>query len=349
MKKPAYGFLLGKFLPPHNGHRFFCEFARAYCEHLTILVASLPDEPIPGKLRYEWMKRMFDDGGQTCTVVWTDEVLPQEPSGPDDQAFWDTWKRVVEQAQYDALGRDRRVMLDLTDEPYIDVVFASEDYGHKLAASVGAEFVPCDMLRKAVPVSGTRCRADPQAEWDFLPDVVRPYFVKRVTLFGPESSGKSTLAAALGQHYKTVVVPEYGRTYTEVFGPDVGPTELQKIVAGHLASVTAAKMQSGRVLIEDTDPVMTAVWSDMLGSERDPFLAEFTDYADLYVLCDVDIPWVDDGTRYFPAEEDRKRFLEACRAELVARKVPFVVVSGTVEQRLEVAVEAIDVLLAGGL
>ena len=75
LDKPTTGFVLGKFMPPHKGHVFLCEFARQYCEHLTILVASLPDEPIPGRLRYEWMKRMFDDGGQTCSVVWTDEVL----------------------------------------------------------------------------------------------------------------------------------------------------------------------------------------------------------------------------------------------------------------------------------
>ena len=49
------GFVLGKFMPPHQGHVLLCDFARAYCETLTILVCSLESEPIPGRLRHAWM------------------------------------------------------------------------------------------------------------------------------------------------------------------------------------------------------------------------------------------------------------------------------------------------------
>lgn len=342
LEKPAHGFVLGKFMPPHKGHVYLCEFARQYCQHLTILVASMPDEPIPGKLRYEWMKRMFDDGGVTCTVVWTDEVLPQEPRDENDTEFWETWKRVIEESQYQALDGGDLAVINLTDGKLVDVVFASEEYGHKLAASVGARFVPCDMGRLAVPTSGTRCRNDPAAEWNRLPDIVKPYFVKRVTVFGPESTGKTTLAAQLADHYGTIMVPEYGRTYTEVFGADVGPDDLKQIVVGHVASVEAAKQQSGRIMIEDTDPVMTAVWSDMLTGERDPWFADFDDYADLYLLCDVDIPWVNDGTRYFENDADRRRFFEVCEAELKARGVPYAVIRGDREQRFTTARTAIE-------
>lgn len=336
LAKPKLGFLLGKFMPPHKGHVFLCEFARQYCEHLVILVASMPTEPIPGRLRYEWMKRMFPD----CTVVWTDEVLPQEPRDENDDEFWATWKRVIAQTMQKAGSRSRDYDADAWNWP--DVVFASEEYGHRLAATVGARFVPCDMLRQAVPTSGTVCRADPQANWEFLPDVVKPYFVKRVCVFGPESTGKTTLAAQLASHYKTVMVPEYGRTYTEAFGADVGPEDLQRIVQGHLATVEAAKQQSNRILIEDTDPVMTAVWSDMLVGERDPWFATFDDHADFYLLCDVDIPWVNDGTRYFENDADRRRFFETCENELKARSVPYAVVRGPYEQRLRSAITAID-------
>lgn len=328
--KPKRGFVLGKFMPPHKGHVFLCEFARQYCERLTILVASLPDEPIPGELRFKWMKELFPD----CDVRWTNEVLPQEPRGEDDLEFWATWKRVV---------TDTMAGNEIWDpvEPY-DVVFASEPYGMRLAAEVGARFVPCDMKRQARFTSGTKVRGNPREEWDYLPDVVKPYFVKRVCLFGPESTGKSTLAELLGHRFSTVVVPEYGRTYTEVFGPDVTADDLKNIVAGHMASVAAAKRQSNWVLIEDTDPVMTAVWSDMLLGKRDPWFDEFKDHADLYLLCDVDIPWEDDGTRYFKNDEDRKRFFETCKAELAARDVPYVVISGDRRQRYDTAVRAIE-------
>lgn len=305
LAKPARGFLLGKFMPPHQGHVFLADFARAYCERLTILVCSLPDDPIPGALRWAWMKELFPD----CRVLWCEEDLPQEPA--DHPGFWDIWRDVV-----------RRYAGE------VDVVFASEDYGHRLAAEVGARFVPVDGARLARPVSGTAVRADPFAQWDFLPQPVRPYFVRRVCLFGPESTGKSTLARRLGERFGAVVVPEYGRTYTEAFGASVQALDIQRIVQGHLAAVAAAKRQTRRILMEDTDPVLSAVWATMLETGLDPWFETFDDHADLYLLCDVSVPWADDGSRYFPREADRRRFFEACEAELRKRGVRYVTISG---------------------
>jgi HTH-type transcriptional repressor of NAD biosynthesis genes len=330
LDRPKRGFLLGKFMPPHQGHVFMCEFARQYCERLTILVGTLPDDPIPGQLRYQWMKEMFPD----CDVVWCNEVLPQEPKGPDDDAFWDIWRQTC----LDALN----TTWEVGDPATVDVVFASEAYGQRLASELGAEFVPVDLTRTARAISGTAIRSDPFANWEYIPDVVKPHFVKRVCVFGPESTGKSTLALALGKHYHTVVAPEYGRTYTEVFGADVNADDLRKIVHGHIASVAATKRQANRILIEDTDPVMTAVWSDLLIGQRHDWFNGFDDYADLYLLCDVDIPWVNDGTRYFSSDEKRKHFYDVCEAELKSRSVRYEVIRGGGMMRYKSAVAAID-------
>ena len=59
LAKPKRGFVLGKFMPPHAGHVYLCDFGRAYVDELTILVCSLPDDPIPGELRLQWMREMF--------------------------------------------------------------------------------------------------------------------------------------------------------------------------------------------------------------------------------------------------------------------------------------------------
>jgi NadR type nicotinamide-nucleotide adenylyltransferase len=164
-------------------------------------------------------------------------------------------------------------------------------------------------------------------------------------VFGPESTGKSTLAKTLGAAFNTVVVPEYGRTHTEAFGSDVTAEDLRHIVQGHLASVVAAKRQANKVLIEDTDPVMTAVWSDMLLDKRDSWFDSFTDYADLYLLCDVDIPWVDDGTRYFSNDLDRKRFFDICEQELKNRNIQYIKISGDFDTREQTAIEAVKRVL----
>ncbi len=325
LPKRKHGFLLGKFLPPHRGHQFLCEFAQAQCERLTILVATLPNEPIAGKQRYHWMSEMFPE----CDVAWCNEELPQQPEDHPD--FWEIWRKVI--GRYSGGN--------------IDAVFASEPYGAKLAELVGAQFVPCDISRNALPCSGTGVRESIYGNWDYLPEVVRRDYVKRVTLFGPESTGKSTLAKALGDTFDTIVVPEYGRTYTEFFGSDVREIDLARIAQGHVASVHAAKRHANRILIEDTDPIMTAVWWDMLmTSKRPSWFANYTDLSDLYILCDVDIPWVDDGTRYFKNDADRRRFFKACEKELVNRGARYVKVSGDRELRLTKAAEAVRMHLA---
>ena len=324
MQYPETGFVLGKFMPPHLGHVFMCDFARAYCRRLTILVCSLKDDPVPGVLRYRWMQALFPG----CDVKWCQEDLPQAPEDHPD--FWPIWRDVV--ARY-------------AGSP--DVVFASEDYGARLAAETGARFVPVDRARQVVPVSATMIRNDPFRHWDFLPVPVRPYYAKRVVLFGPESTGKSTLAAQLAKRFDTVHVPEYARTYTDAFGTAVTAIDLERIAEGQRASLSAARRRANRIVIEDTDRLLTAVWSDMLLGSRAPAIGLIDDPADLYLLCDIDLPWDDDGTRYFPAPADRQRFFEACRAELEAWGLPYVVIQGTGQAREDAAAAAIMTAFPG--
>ncbi len=170
--------------------------------------------------------------------------------------------------------------------------------------------------------------------------------MKRVTLFGAESTGKSTLAAALARHYDTIVMPEYGRTYTEIHGQGANSSEdMLRIALGHLERRAALQDRANRVLIEDTDPVLTAIWSDILAHTRDPWFDAFRDYPDLYLFCDIDLPWVKDDVRYFGNAAERQRFHIACERELVARGVAFVRINGAPDQRLARAIRAIDALL----
>jgi len=318
LEKPKKGFVLGKFMPPHAGHVHLCDFARHACERLSILVCSLEGDPIPGERRWRWMQELFPD----CEVLWCAEPLPQAPNDHPD--FWTIWREVV--TRYAGVP---------------DVVFASEAYGVQLAAEVGARFMPVDPARRVVPVSGTAVRSDPFANWRFIPSPVRPWFVKRVCLFGPESTGKTTLAGALGRRFSTSVAWEYARTWAEIFDANINAAVLERITLGQLAAAEAAKRQARCILIEDTDPVLTAVWSDMLLGARPPWLEAYDDYADLYLLCDIDVPWVDDGMRYFPDLENRRRFFDACRAELERRRLPYVRIHGSPGEREASAINAV--------
>lgn len=171
--------------------------------------------------------------------------------------------------------------------------------------------------------------------------------LRRVTLFGAESTGKTTLANLLARHFETVVAPEYGRTYTEIHGQNArSKQDMLKIAKGHLKLRREAEREANRVLFEDTDPVLTAVWSDILAGGRDPWFDRFEDYPDLYLLCDIDLPWVKDGVRYFGEPEDRKIFQLACEAELIRRKVRFTRIGGEPEERLRSAIAVVEALLA---
>lgn len=313
------GFLLGKFLPPHHGHVLLCEFARACVDHLTILVCSLPDDPIDGDLRHRWMQELFP----TCRVLHLDRVVPQTPE--DHPQFWEIWRAIVREKH----------------PKRIDMVFASEAYGVRLAAEVNAHFVPVDPCRLAVPVSGTLVRQDPYACWDQLPDPVRAHFVKTVCLFGPESSGKTTLATALAASFQTVSVPEYGRTYTEVFGSTLDEADLVRIASRQHLLAEKMRVRANRILICDTDPLLTAVWAEMLLGRRVSALETPLRTCDLYLLTAPDFAWVDDGTRYFAEAATRQRFFALCQSALESRALPHVVLTGDHATRSRQAMLAI--------
>lgn len=165
--------------------------------------------------------------------------------------------------------------------------------------------------------------------------------VRTVCLHGPESTGKTTLARELAEHFHTFAVPEYGRLYCEIFGNDCDMEDLRAIRRGHDLLAAAARRKAQQLLVFDTDAVMTAVWSDILLGERPADLDRIDDPADLYLLCDIDVPFVADGIRYFPDPATRARMLAHTRTELERRNLPFVTITGSRYDRLRTAIAAI--------
>jgi HTH-type transcriptional repressor of NAD biosynthesis genes len=163
-----------------------------------------------------------------------------------------------------------------------------------------------------------------------------------VCLFGPESTGKTTLARALAGTFGTVFVPEYGRYYCEAFGNECDVEDLRAIARGQKALEDAARRKAKTILILDTDRVMTAIWADVLLGHRPADLDTVERPADLYLLADVDVPFQHDAIRYFPDQQARQRFLARCRSELEKRRLPFVLLQGNEGARLAQALAAID-------
>lgn len=313
------GFMLGKFMPPHAGHAFLAQTAAGMVDQLTILLCSLPDDPIAGTARAETFREIMP----TARIVHHDRVVPQAPE--DSADFWPIWERICREAH---------------PEP-IDRVFGSEPYVIELAARIGGRPVIVDPDRLACPVSGSAIRADPDAHWRWLPGPSRRLLQKRVALIGPESVGKTTLARDLAAELGTIAVPEYGRVYDAYHAPaSWSEGDFRAIAETHAASRKALAPMAGRVLIEDTDPLLTAIWQEMLSGTVANW-TETIDWPDLYLLLDIDAPWVDDGTRYFGDEARRRRFFDRCQAAAQASGRPVVRISGDWEARRAAALEAI--------
>lgn len=165
--------------------------------------------------------------------------------------------------------------------------------------------------------------------------------MKRICLHGPESTGKSTLGIRLAAHFGCEVVPEYGRAYCEANGTDIDMGALVHIAQTQDAMNHAAAARGGKLVLFDTDPLITAVWAEMMFAARDVWFGSFAGYADLYLLLYIDLPFIDDGLRVYSSAADRAHFFALCKAELDNRGVAYVLIRGEGEARFAAALDAI--------
>jgi NadR type nicotinamide-nucleotide adenylyltransferase len=177
--------------------------------------------------------------------------------------------------------------------------------------------------------------------------------LQRVCVVGAESTGTTTLAQQLAEHYRTVWVPEYGRLYTErlkhgginTFVYHWRTEEFIHIARQQIKDEDRLARQANRVLICDTDALATAIWHQRYvgtWSAEVEEIASRRNY-DLYLLTDCDIPFEQDGIR--DGEHIRVWMTRRFTEELTKRSCRWVLIKGSREHRLKRAVEEIDKLL----
>jgi NadR type nicotinamide-nucleotide adenylyltransferase len=166
----------------------------------------------------------------------------------------------------------------------------------------------------------------------------------RVVLTGSESTGKTTLANELARHYRAELVPEFVRSYAEQRDGVITFNDHGPIARGQMALEDAVLVKARGVVFFDTDLLSTVVYCDHYFGRCPDWIRETARARrpDLYVLCDVDVPWVADGVR---DRGDRRDEMQALfRAAVADSEAPYVVVSGDVAHRLATATRAIDAL-----
>jgi nicotinamide riboside kinase len=167
--------------------------------------------------------------------------------------------------------------------------------------------------------------------------------VTLVVLHGAESTGKTNLGRELAAAYGGLFLPEFGRTWCEIFGTDCSVDDLVEIGASQQRNIEEALIDR-QLVISDTDTLMTAAWSEMMLGEVPAALLEAR-RADLYLHCLPDVPFVDDGLRVFGDPAKRREFDLIARATLDRVGANVVDIGGDWNERRVKAVGAIDALL----
>ncbi len=227
----------------------------------------------------------------------------------------------------------------------------TEDYArHRIMDLFQATDITFDMTRadRYLQPAGIICPAADDALLDLY---MRSIFPRRdsplrVCLFGPESTGKSTLAAKLAAHYQAAFCTEYAKEYLAAQKGKIAAQDIPAIAAGQRRSEMTAQESATDILICDTDLLTTQIWSNWLFDACPAWVSALGDAAayDIYLLMDIDTPWVKDIHRYLP--DNRADFLEVCKKTLHAKNRPYHLLSGAWEDKFTSACRIIESLTA---
>lgn len=318
-KRFATGVVIGKFYPPHNGHHHLIRTASSMCDHLVVLLCWKPEQNVPVNVRTTCLREVHPE----VEVIKVDDILAD-----DDTLGWAAYT------------------LDILS--YVpEAVFTSEDYGEPYARAMGSTHVMVDRDRTVVPCSGTMIRENPLEYLDCLSPCMRAFYVKRICIVGAESTGTTTLAKALAEHYNTVWVPEYGREYCIEKWRDGYTDRWASEEFIHIAKEQARREDeaariANKLLICDTDPFATSIWHLRYIGKRNLDLEEFAKARryDLYILTGDEIPFDQDG--YRDGEYIRHWMHEMFIQELTSTGRKWAMVTGNHTERMAQAVRFIE-------
>lgn len=172
--------------------------------------------------------------------------------------------------------------------------------------------------------------------------------IQKIVAIGPESTGKSTICETLSQHYKTLWCPEYARAYLEEHGTNYSFDSLATIAKGQLALEDDFTNKVGAtnipLLFIDTDMYVMKVWCEYVFGKSHNFILDAiaSRTYDLYLLCNIDLPWTFDPLREYPDETPRKELYEIYKDVLINQNTPWVEISGSHAQREQQAINAVN-------
>lgn len=170
--------------------------------------------------------------------------------------------------------------------------------------------------------------------------------LNKIAIIGPESTGKSTLCSQLATHYQTIWVPEYAREYLIKKSSPYSFDDLLIIAKQQLLNEDEYALNANNKLFIDTEMYVMKIWCEFVFGKTHQFILDQLAVRkyDLYLLCNIDLPWSKDEFREYPDIESRQKLFNMYKDNMINQHVPWKIISGTEDERLHAAIKAIDSL-----
>lgn len=329
----------GAFNPLHIKHVSCIIKASTMCRELYIVISQAEKyDTIDVRVKYRWVYTITKHLDNVKILILEDHTESKLEYTED---LWE---------------EDCNKVKNMIGKP-IDAVFCGSDYDENSfwnKCYPESEFV---VFKRDKYISSSAIRKDIYGHWDWLPQEVRPYFVKKVLLIGGESTGKSTLTINLAKYYNTNSLEEVGRKLSELSGTDkmMLPEDYVRILLEHKNKELKLKENSNKVLFVDTDCLITKFYMEFLqdeGIEKNAALADaiakINDY-DLILFLEPDVEFVQDGTRNEEIRNARKMYSDYIKEIYTKAGFKYHIISGDYEHRFLSAIKLVDNMLSGGL
>lgn len=237
----------------------------------------------------------------------------------------------------------------------IDIVFCGSDYygTNRFESLYCPESVVHYFDRSEVPISSTDIRTWATKNWDYIPDVCKDYYVRKVLIVGGESTGKSTLVQNLALAYNTNYVSEVGRDTCEYAGGEeyMIAEDMYENILRQKINVMDASKKANRIIFVDTDAITTMFYSYFLLGEGKEKLDKCVSLAkavdnicewDLVLFLEPDVEFVQDGTRNEEIHNDREKYSNQIKELLKDAGITYHSINGNYLERFDKSKKLIE-------